>query len=195
MENRTVNEEMLIKLVAEGNQRAFSALVKAYRANIYTTALQLLHNRQMAEEVLQDVFLKVWLQRSSLTEIDNFPAWLNAVSRNTIYSAFKRSLKEKVLPVGELEESLDAGYNTADPLLEKEYSNLLHTAISRLPEKQQQTYRLIKLQGLKRSEAAAKLGVSTETVKYNLDEASKKVRAYCLAQLPLGALLLLLNIR
>lgn len=195
MENQSVQEETLIQLVLAGNQQAFAALVKKYRSNIFTTALQLLHNRHLAEEVLQDVFLKVWLQRSSLTEIDNFPAWLNTVARNTIYSAFKRAMKEKILPVEDLENSLDAGYNTADPLLEKEYTQLLHTAISRLPERQQQTYRLIKLQGLKRNEAAAILGISPETVKYNLDEASRKVRAYCLAQLPLGALLILLNIR
>ncbi|RAJ81863.1 RNA polymerase sigma-70 factor (ECF subfamily) [Chitinophaga dinghuensis] len=195
MQSPSHSERALLQLVSEGNEQAFSALVKQYRSNIFTTALQLLHQRQLAEEVLQDVFLKVWLQRAELREVENFPAWLHTVARNTIYTAFKRSLKDKMLPVGDAEEHLDAGYNTADPLLEKEYNTLLHTAIERLPARQQETYRLMKLQGLKRNEVAALLGVSPETVKYNLDEASKKVRAYCLAQLPLGALLLLLNIR
>ncbi|NIG57571.1 RNA polymerase sigma factor [Chitinophaga sp. Cy-1792] len=195
MKDQSVQEGMLIQLVAQSDQQAFAALVKMYRSNIFTTALQLLHNRQSAEEVLQDVFLKVWLQRSTLTEIDNFPAWLNTVARNTIYTAFKLSLKEKAMSAASLDDSLDAGYNTADPLLEKEYTLLLHTAISRLPQRQQETYRLIKLEGLKRNEAAEVMGISPETVKYNLDEASRKVRAYCLAQLPLGVLLLLVNIR
>lgn len=189
------NEQALLKLVSEGNQQAFELLVKQYRQNIYTTALRLLHVQVLAEEVLQDIFLKVWLKRAELHTVTHFPAWLHALAKNTIYTAFQRSLKEKVQPVGQAEEHLAASYNTEDDLLDKEYTLLLNTAINRLPPRQQQTYRLIRQDGLKREEAARVLGISPETVKFNLDEANRKVRAYCLAQLPLGALLLLLNIR
>ncbi|WP_161964236.1 RNA polymerase sigma factor [Chitinophaga flava] len=195
MQHEWEKESELLLLVAEGDQQAFTVLVKRYRRNVYTTALKLLHQPVLAEEVLQDVFLKVWLKRAELPEVTHFPAWLNGVARNTIYTAFHRSLKEKVSPVGVLEENIQADNNAEDPLLDKEYTQLLDKAVSRLPLRQQQTYRLIRQEGFKRAEVAAMLGVSPETVKFNLDEANRKVRAYCLAQLPLGALLLLMNIR
>lgn len=185
----------MLLLVSEGDEQAFTVLVKEYRRNVYTAALRLLHQPELAEEVVQDVFLKVWLHRTSLPEVEHFPAWLLGVARNTIYTAFRRSLKDKLIPIGTPDEELPAANNTEDPLLNKEYTQLLEKAIARLPLRQQQTYRLIRQEGHKRAEAAAILGVSPETVKFNLDEANRKVRAFCLAQLPLGALLLLLNIR
>lgn len=188
-------ERELLQLVAEGDQQAFTTLVRQYRGNVYATALKLLHIPVLAEEVLQDVFLKVWLQRQELHEIENFPAWLHGVAKNTIYTAFRRSLRHKPAPIGDTHDEV-ADYVTADQqLLEKEYNLLLHKAIERLPPRQRETYRLVRQQGLKRTEVAEMMDISSETVKYHLDEATRKVRAYCLAQLPLGALLLLLNIR
>ncbi|MBC9914945.1 RNA polymerase sigma factor [Chitinophaga varians] len=192
--DRDMEKGMLLE-VSEGNQQAFTALVKTYRRYVYTAALKLLHQPPLAEEVVQDVFLKVWLNRTVLPEVEHFSAWLLGVARNTIYTAFRRSLKDKLVPVGIPDDVLPANDNTEDPLLNKEYTALLEKAIARLPLRQQQTYRLIRQEGHKRTEAAAIMGVSPETVKFNLDEANRKVRAYCLAQLPLGALLLLLNIK
>ena len=69
----------LLHRIAEGDQQAFTRIVEEYRKNIYTTALRLLHSTVLAEETLQDIFLKVWLQRKDLVTIDNFPAWLNNI--------------------------------------------------------------------------------------------------------------------
>lgn len=185
----------LLHRIAEGDQQAFTGLVEQYRKNIYTTALRLLHSTVLAEETLQDIFLKVWLQRKDLKTIDNFPAWLNAVARNTIYNSFQRSLKEKTDTTDGLEESMLSAQQPEQQLQEKEYTALLQKAIDRLPARQKQTYQLIRQEGLKREEAAKAMNISPETVKYNLEEATRKVRAYCLAQLPLSVLLLLINIK
>ncbi|HSC38527.1 MAG TPA: sigma factor-like helix-turn-helix DNA-binding protein, partial [Chitinophagaceae bacterium] len=86
---------------------------------------------------------------------------------------------------------------TDHSLLEKQYESILRAAVGHLPEKQRQTYRLIKQQGLKREEAARELAVSPETVKYNLEQAMRSIRAYCLAQLDghPGLLLFILLVR
>lgn len=193
-EKAIYDEHALLLQVAAGNQQAFTLLVNNYSKNIYTTSLRLLHSAVLAEETLQDVFLKVWLQRKELPDIENFPAWLHRVARNTIYTAFKRSLRDKTLPVTTKEELLMAEELTENQLLDKQYAALLQKAIDQLPARQKQTYELIKQAGLKREEAAKLLGVSPETVKFNLEEAARKVRAFCLKQLPLGALLLLINL-
>lgn len=92
------------------------------------------------------------------------------------------------------QNSITLFYPEADyHMQEKEFKNILDQAIVRLPEKQQATYRLIKEQNLKRDQAAAELNVSPETVKWNLDQAMRSIRAYCLAHLKDLPLILLLH--
>ncbi len=189
------NERELLLQIAKGNEKAFAVVVGHYRKNVYTSALHLVHTKVLAEEVLQDVFLKVWLQRDKLPEINNFPAWLNTISRNTMYTAFKRSLKEGSINIETEEWQLVSTENTEDRLVNKEYDQLLKEAVDKLPPKQKRTWQLIREEGLKREEAAALLNISPETVKFNLEEAARKVRAYCLSRLPLTVVLLLMHIK
>lgn len=188
-------ERELLLCIAEGDERAFATLVQQYQANIYTAALKMVHRRELAEEVLQDVFLKVWLKRAQLPELDNFPAWLNIVARNTIYTAFRYSLKDPAVSADEATLEQASPFWDEDPLLEKEYNNLLREAVEQLPVRQQQTWRLIREEGKKRDEAAAALGISPETVKYHLEEASRKVRVYCLSRLPVAVALILASLK
>jgi RNA polymerase sigma-70 factor (ECF subfamily) len=76
---------------------------------------------------------------------------------------------------------------------EKEHARVLHQAIRRLPGKQRLTYHLMKEKGLRREEVAEILHVSPETVKTNLEIATKRVRAFCLAHLDLSILFLLVQ--
>ncbi|RZS75019.1 RNA polymerase sigma factor [Pseudobacter ginsenosidimutans] len=187
-------EQQLLLQISRRDELAFAELVKRYRENIYTTALRLVHRRVLAEEVLQDVFLKVWLNAAGLPELDNFPAWLNRVARNTIYTAFRQSLKENVVELNEEVEEA-AHFLEEDRILDKEYSALLHEAVNSLPPRQQQTWRLIREEGKKRAEVAAELNISPETVKFHLEAAVKNVRAYCLSRLPAAIAMLLIGIK
>lgn len=188
-------EKELLLRISKGDERAFAMLVEQYHANIYTSALRLVHHKELAEEVLQDIFLKTWLKREQLPELDNFPAWLNRVARNTIYTAFRYSLKEPAIALEPSALEAISPFWEEDRLLNKEYDALLHEAIEKLPPRQQQTWRLIREEGKKRDAVAAELGISPETVKFHLEEASKKVRAYCLSRLPLAVALMLAGLK
>ncbi len=187
-------EREFILQIAAGSEHAFTQLFDHYRPNIYSTALRITGDYTLAEEIVQDTFLKIWIKRQTLPEIQNFAAWLYIVAQNNTYSALKRLKRERgrsdpmdipndQLPCADASNNLD----------EKEYARVLHQAIKRLPGKQQQTYRLVKEQGLQREEVAQMLQVSPETVKANLDLATKSVRAFCRANLDLLILLILLE--
>jgi RNA polymerase sigma factor (sigma-70 family) len=160
---------------------------------IYTNSLRLTGSADTAEEIVQDCFLKVWLKRETLPEIQNFGGWLYTVAQNLTLDAIRKS-KRNLKRVVDLDH---AGHKQIESraqriLEEKEYAQVLHQAIERLPAKQQQTYKLIREQGLKRNEVAALLNVSPETVKCNLDLAVRSVRAFCRTHLDLiGALIIL----
>lgn len=174
----------LLEKIQNRDESAFTQLFDLYRSKIYTTALRITKDEWVAEEILQDTFLKIWIAREQLKDIDNFEGWLYTVARNITYNVLKRTAREKGNFDRLVQDSITLFYPEADYHIQaKEFQKILDQAISRLPAKQKATYQLIKEQYLKREEAAAKLNVSPETVKWNLDQAMRSIRAYCMIRL------------
>lgn len=187
------NEKELIQLIAQSDEMAFAKLFDHYRNKIYTVALKLTHSTTVAEEIVEDVFLKIWLRRSSLDQIDNFSAYLYEIARNETYKILKQIAKNyKIILITENTTSIIHN-NTEDYLINKELNSLLQKAIDRLPSQQKQVYKLIKEGDLKRGEVAELLQIQPETVKFHLAEAMKKIRNYCMFHLnsSIGLMLLL----
>ncbi|MCD0486833.1 RNA polymerase sigma factor [Pedobacter sp. MC2016-14] len=179
-----VRAKELLQKVAAGDEYAFAQLFDLYRPNIYSTALRLTGEVFIAEEIAQDAFLKVWLNRLTLPDIVNFDGWLYTIAKNLTFNAIKGLQQEKKKRLEMVQESLTAHYPQTDHLVqEKQFNAILEQAIARLPPKQKQTYLLIKKQEMKREEVAAELQVSAETVKWNLEQAMKSIRAFCLVHL------------
>jgi RNA polymerase sigma-70 factor (ECF subfamily) len=178
------NERLLLQQVAESNEHAFAVLFDHYRPNLYTTALRITGSTWAAEEIVQDTFLKVWLHRQNLNGIENFTGWLFTIAENLTYNVFKRWQRERKQAIELTQQDLPLFQNNSDQVVqEKDYQSILHTAILRLPNKQRQTYKLIKQEGMKREDAANTLQVSPETVKWNLEQAMRSIRAFCMAHL------------
>lgn len=179
-ENTFTDKELLEKL-AGGEETVFSILFERYRDPIYSTALHVSGSASLAEEIVQDVFLDLWLQRKNAASITYLSAYLNRMAGNKIYDALKQQQRQRALQ--QTIDPEDDHYTPAALLENKDYDAILTRAIARLPEKQRLTYNLIKQQGLSRKEAATALNVSPETVKYNLDQSLRSIRAYCLSQI------------
>jgi RNA polymerase sigma-70 factor (ECF subfamily) len=189
------NENELVKLVAAGDVSAFGKLFAHYKDRIYSIAYKLSKSTVISEEIVQDVFLKIWLRRDSLDGIQNFSAYLFVITRNDVYKVLReigRNYKTALLPD---EDQTLSDHDTAGPLMEKEYNLLLQNAIDRLPRQQKQVYHLVKDWGLKRDEVAHQLQIQPETVKFHLAQAAKNIRAFCMLHLNkfIGLLLLLLH--
>jgi RNA polymerase sigma-70 factor (ECF subfamily) len=177
--DKIYNERELLALVAEGDEPAFTGLFRLYRDRIYSIAFRLTHSSTLSEEIVQDIFLTIWIKRARLIEIENFSAYLFIVTRNEAYRALKhiaRSYKAGSIA----REAQSPGYNdTENYILGKEYNSLLQNAIDRLPNQQKQVYQLIKEQKLKREEVADLLHLQPETVKFHLAQAMKNIRSFC----------------
>ncbi|MDF2850013.1 MAG: hypothetical protein K0S31_698 [Sphingobacterium multivorum] len=185
----------LLQRVADGDHDAFQELFDIYRPNIYTTALRVAGNEWIAEDIVQDTFVKVWLNRDQLTAIDNFEAWLFILAKNITLNLLKKQDSYKKYAHEEAKSALLRVYPEADYLVQdKEFQALLNEAISRLSKKQKETYLLIKEKHMKRNEAASLLNVSPETVKWNLDQAMRNIRAYCLANMKELPLIIVLHL-
>ena len=169
--------------MANGDELAFTRLFDNYRDKIYSIAFKITRSTTVAEEIVQDVFLKIWLRRDRLIEIENFNAYLFVVTRNHVYKALKHIAKNYELTAFTEKDQLAGDNDSADLVMEKEYSSLLRKAIDHLPNQQKKVYQYIKEKGLKREEAAGLLHLSPETVKYHLAEAMKNIRNFCMLRL------------
>jgi RNA polymerase sigma-70 factor (ECF subfamily) len=177
------NEEEIIALVIQGDEAAFAKLFEHYRDKVYSIAYKLTHSTTVAEDVVEDVFLKIWLRRSDLGAIQNFGAYLFTIARNDVYKVLKVTAKNyKISELTDLNQ-LTAKNDTEDYLMEKEYRSLLQKAIDRLPDQQRQVYHLIKEQDMKREAVANILQIQPETVKFHLAQAMKNIRGFCMLHL------------
>jgi RNA polymerase sigma-70 factor (family 1) len=186
------HEMELLKLVAEGNKNAFTQVYNNYRNKIYSIAFDLTESSTVAEEIVQDVFLKVWMKRASLHEVTHFRAYLFTITRNYVFTALKRIARKEAIETNAMEGTPLYYHDTEDRVLNNEYTRILQAAIDRLPEQQRQVYNLIKKEGLKREEAAEALRLSPETVKTHLAQAMRSIRTYCLARLDVSIALIVL---
>jgi RNA polymerase sigma factor (sigma-70 family) len=89
------NEKALLLQVAQGDETAFGILFHRYRHKIFYFAWRFLQSESKAEDVLQEIFLKVWTGKELLPDIKNFKAWLTTITRNHIYNALRRLTVEE----------------------------------------------------------------------------------------------------
>ncbi|HSV11030.1 MAG TPA: RNA polymerase sigma-70 factor [Hanamia sp.] len=170
-------------MISQGDEQAFATVFDHYRNRIYGVALKLTHSTTVAEEIAEDVFLKIWTRRVTLNEIESFSAYLFTIARNETYKILKQIAKNyKIVLLSENNESLIHN-NAEDYLIDKEFTSLLQKAIDRLPHQQKQVYKLMKEEDLKRGEVAELLQLQPETVKFHLAQAMKNIRNYCMLHL------------
>lgn len=162
-----INEKGLMLLVSQGNELAFATLFRYYRNRIYSIAYKLTHSHSLSEEIVQDVFLKIWLRRTDLNEIQNLSAYLFIITRNNVYKVLKQIARNCRVSIFTEEDHAFAKNTTADIVNEKEYNLLLKNAVERLPNQQKQVYKLIRDAGMKREEVATLLKLQPDTVKFS----------------------------
>lgn len=171
------NDALLIKL-KNGDATAFEEIYNQYRSKIYTYALKLSKSTVVAEEIVQEVFIKIWQKREQLNPELHFGAYLKKITLNHVLNHLKKVAREKTLQ-NELFNYLSLIRNNAeDSLLEKELLKTYEEAIAQLPPQKKIIYQLSRNEELSHDEIAKKLNISKNTVKNHMVEATKFIRNY-----------------
>ncbi len=170
------DEGLLLRQVSEGNEEAFASLFHAYRDKLFAFILKLSDSRQMSEDIVQDVFLKIWSKRKDLSDIDNFNAYLFRMAHNHAINLLKRRSKEILIRAKR--ENTPSSLSCPDKqLIFNNMQDRLQSVVESLPPRQKEIYRLKREQGLKRDEIAQKLQLSPSTVKNHLRQALQTIRS------------------
>lgn len=171
------NENELLAKVAAGDDKAFGTIFHHYRRRIYAYAFHLSGSSGQADELVQEVFLKVWLNRDKIPHILRFDNWLFTIARNQIFDMLKGMAKEAALR-RQMASLLDPDANPVeDGVLHKENEERLQQALNRLPPRQRLIFTLSRHEGMKHEEIASHLQISRHTVKTHLVQALKTLRA------------------
>lgn len=171
------NENELLARVAEGDERAFGLVFHHYRRKIYSYAFHLSGDSAQADELVQEVFLKVWLHRDKIPHVLRFDNYLFTIARNQVLDMLKKMAKEAEFRK-QIVGLLDPEANPVeDQLLSRENELRLRQALDQLPPRQRLIFTLSRHQGMKHDEIADQLQISRHTVKTHLVQALKTLRS------------------
>ena len=171
------NEKELLHQLAAGSEEAFRMLFNAYRNKLYTYIYKLSGSAEAAEDTVHDVFLKLWVQRERLTEIQNLNAYLYRMAHNDAFTVFRRMAKETLI-LAELqkEQGNDERGGGEEKIVQEEVRAFVRQAIDKLTPQQKLVFLLSRQDGLKHDEIAQRLNITKNTVKNHIVEALKFLR-------------------
>lgn len=188
--NNQINQEVLAR-IAEGDERSFELLVNTYSDVLGAYIYKLTHSRETAEEVVQDIFLKIWTHRDRLREVNNFHAWLYIISKNQAINALRKLINEQSKRFA-VSKTL---YQTCTENNEwrDEKLSIIDAAITHLPPQQKKVYLLHRREGFSYKEIASQMNISTETVKKYLQHATRFIVSEVESIAKISLLILLLK--
>ncbi|HSC37452.1 MAG TPA: RNA polymerase sigma-70 factor [Chitinophagaceae bacterium] len=171
-------DSTLLALLREDSEYAFQLVFDRYRNRVYQLAMFYVKSPSLAEDIVQDVFLKIWFQRKKLPELSSFEAWLYTLTRNFTLNCVKKLAHEWKARAGWTREIRQFEEDTDHKLLNAQYKMLFSQAIGQLPEQQQKVFRLAREKNMSYEAIAAELSLSPLTVKTHMSRALAAIRTF-----------------
>ena len=170
------DEKILLYLLKNNSQQAFEQLYQQYSSPIYGKILRLTRSSIVADELLQDTFVKVWEKRHLIDEQFPFKSWLYRVAENEVYQFYRRLARDKKLQEHIVSTFVESYSQLEKDIFLKESRELLNKAMDQLPSQCRQVFTLCRLEGKSYEETGNILGISPFTVSNHLVKASKILR-------------------
>jgi RNA polymerase sigma-70 factor, ECF subfamily len=160
-----MNEADLINSILKGNQQDYAVLIKQYQAKVFRTAIGLVHIKEDAEEITQDVFIKVYHSLASFNGKASFATWIDRITVNTSLNYLKKK-KRKHFWIG-LSDLIQIPSKDKHPeivISERSEKLIIQHAIDSLPEKQRLAFVFIKYEELPQKHVAEIMNISEGAV-------------------------------
>jgi RNA polymerase sigma-70 factor (family 1) len=174
----TYNEAQLLQRLASGEQHAFRQIFEHYWDQVYAVGLKISKSPELAKDLAQETFMKLWQQRAQLKDVTNFRAYLNVLSRNLAIDHLRKKVftpdNEDYL-LNYFREDAIASTGNAEY---KELEQILHEAVNELPPQMQQVFRLSRFEGLSHAEIATRMNITLVTSKSYMVRALAAIRKH-----------------
>jgi len=171
-----IDNHLLVKRLNASDSTALSDIYNAYWKPLFLSSYALLKNKEISEDIIQDVFLELWKKRENLKITISLKAYLYACTRYKVYNHFRKNKNGLNI---ELFENLNNRVYQSTPLtklMHKELLQHINVVVASLPEKCKQVYTLSREKQLSHKEIAEQLNISTKTVENHITKALKTLR-------------------
>jgi len=170
-----LNDAKIFELIKSGNKSEFDKLFRSYYQDLCRFAIYLSCSPENAEEVVQDLFFKIWENKKSLKIHTSAKSYLFTSVRNSVYNLHKhQKVKDRFIEHSKAASEIIEDENHLDA--EQEMIIKINNAIELMPEKRREVFKLSKVEGYKYKEIAEKLNISVKTVENHMGEALKFLR-------------------
>ncbi|MEJ2883581.1 RNA polymerase sigma factor [Pedobacter sp. GR22-6] len=174
------DEKELLRKLRDGEENAFNQLYQIYARRLASKLIYLLKSEELAQDVLQDVFMKIWSSREMIDPELSFSALLSKMATNLSKNVFRKNLYDQ-----SLRNLMDpeASYNPiADADDAAQAKTLLEMALGRLTERQRDIYILHKIDGRSYQEISEQLNISVSAINHHLQKANKQLKTILKSQ-------------
>lgn len=188
------DHEILLLKISQGDQAAFSTLFEQYRNQLFTYLFKITKSAETSEEMVLDVFLKIWHGKEAIPQIKNFDAFLYRVAHNKAIN-FLRSIKRDTVlqqQVWDLMKEPPSGEHADNSLLFKSTEAIISEAVSNLTPQRQKVF-ILHHQDITNEEIAERLQLSRNTVRNHLAASVDFIRKFLSTNYDLVLFLFLLK--
>ncbi|GEP98829.1 RNA polymerase sigma factor [Chitinophaga cymbidii] len=168
------SDSELLELLRNGSKEAFTQLYATYSERLYHILLRMVKSPDIAEELLQDVFIRIWEKRATINVQSSLGAYLNKIGENIVYDFFRKAARDRSL-YAQLENYMERVTEPAAAPVDGG-EDLLNKAIEELPPQRRQVFRLCKLEGQSYQQVSLLLGISVSTVNDHIVKATKTLQ-------------------
>jgi len=171
-------EKKWVKQIKSGDMLAFDSIYKKYSTRIYSFVFGIIKSKVDTQDIVQEVFIKLWDKRETLKEHLSFKSFLFTIAYNTTISLIRKRVKEKDFAAMVKSKQIPLDIDSGN--LQLEYTELkekLEDTINKLPKRQKEVYTLSRRNDLSYKEIAFKMGISVNTVENHMSKALKFIRS------------------
>jgi RNA polymerase sigma-70 factor (family 1) len=176
MKIRKFSDEDLIGLLKEGSVAAFEELYNRYWEKLYNSARKRLNESEIAEELVQDFFTSLWLNREKLVIHSSFNSYIHSSIRYLVYNHYQKETVRRVYQENTRRVLVLEDNSTQELLSLKELNKVLEEGVEKLPAKCRTVYELSRKEYKNNKEIASLLGISEKTVENHLTKALRNIR-------------------
>jgi RNA polymerase sigma-70 factor (family 1) len=175
--SRIPDEAALVRCAADGDQVAFGRLYSFYYPQLYTSLAFIAQSHEDTQEIIHEVFLKIWKTKESLVLVRSFEDYAYTIAKNLLFNQLKRKkVSQRILQSLSDQSVRNTGPSPDEEYLYKQYYQTAISAINQLPEQKQRIFLLRTQEGLSLGDIANEMGISVSAVKKHLYAALASVK-------------------
>jgi len=175
----TEDDYTLLNELAGGDELAFNKLFEIYRERIYNYLFKITKSSQISEEIVIDIFVKIWVGRELMSKIENLESFLHKIAYHKAIDFLRVTSRHARLKKVYIDRLVEEPEKLADDLIiDAEYRQILQKAIQQLPPQRKLIYTLSREDGLTHNQIANALNLSKNTVKNSMMAATRSIKEF-----------------